>query len=167
MKICKKSFIIALVVFLSFSRVSAQSLSFARNFELEDTRGNKITLNSFKGKQFVFLFFWTTWCPFCVKGLKLLNDRYVSLAKDNVKLLAINVGESRSQLERFLKNSPVACPIFLDKDTSVARSFNLMGVPTYIIINKDGRIVYEENYFPDEEYKNLIGTQINTDEKYR
>jgi peroxiredoxin len=156
MKTCLAVFIITSIVFLSFSSLLAKDLSFVPDFTLEDIQGDKITLNSFKNKQPVLLFFWTTWCPFCRSELKLLNDIDAVLLKHDMKILTVNVGESQGQIERFFRNRDGVYPVLLDKDTKVSRSFNVLGVPTYVIINKCGKVVYKGNYFPYEEYEDLL-----------
>ncbi|MDI6758271.1 MAG: TlpA disulfide reductase family protein [Candidatus Omnitrophota bacterium] len=159
MKVSLKSFIIILFILLSFLSVLAKDLSLAPDFKLEDITGKKVTLSSFKDKKPVILFFWTTWCPSCVKGLRLLNDMHADFLGDDVELLFINIGESRSKIERFLKNKYPPYSVLLDKDTEIAYLFDVLGVPTYVIINKAGGIVYKDNYFPYEEYKDLVNAK--------
>ena len=60
----KKSIFLVFFILTFFSSVMAQELS-APNFALKDLNNNAVTLSSFRGKQAVILFFWTTWCPYC------------------------------------------------------------------------------------------------------
>ena len=125
------------------------------DFELPDTNNDMVKLGDYKGRQPVLLFFWTTWCPFCRKELNMLNTKYASLAKDNVVVLAVNIGESPAALNAFLKSYQLVFRMLLDKDSVAATNFNLVGVPTYILVNKEGAIVFQDNFFPSA-YKNLV-----------
>jgi len=128
----------------------------APDFELDDIYQDTYILSSYKNKQPVLLFFWTTWCPFCRRELAVLNDRYAVLQQDGIEVLSINVGESPSKVQDFLKNYHLAYRVLLDKDTSVSHSYEVIGVPTYALIDKAGYVVFHENFFPLKEYKELI-----------
>ena len=128
----------------------------APNFQLKDLAGNTVTLSEYKGKQDVLLFFWTTWCPYCRKGLKVLNGKHAQLSKDGVEILAIDVSEPADKVASFVKNSPLTFKTLLDLDADVAMTYKLLGFPTYIIVDKEGYIRFTGFSFPEEEYKDLI-----------
>ena len=156
----KVLFLLAAVSFLSVSCMQAREVSSegsaTLDFQLQDLRQNTFTLSSYKEKQPVILFFWTTWCPFCRKELSILKEKYPQLQKDGCELFAIDVEESPYKVENFVKNRALNFKILLDLDAAVAEAFDIFGVPTYIFINKKGKIVYRDNYFPQERYKELI-----------
>ena len=128
----------------------------APDFQLKDLAGNTVTLSQYKGKQEVLLFFWTTWCPYCRKGLKVLNEKHAQLSKDGMEILAINVSEPASKVDSFVRNSPLTFKTFLDPDADVAMAYKILGFPTYIIVDKKGYIRSNGYSFPEEEYKDLI-----------
>lgn len=76
--------------------------------------------------------------------------------QNNLKLLAINVGEPIGKVERFVSLRNFSYEFLLDQDTNVARSFDIRGVPTYILIDKDGYILTADNSFPEEEIDGLL-----------
>lgn len=125
----------------------------AIDFNLLDLDNRMVSLSDFSGKALI-LFFWTTWCPFCQEELKKLDIVYPEL-KNEGELLAINVGESFSSVERFIRKNPVKYKVVLDRDMGVAKSYGIIGVPTYIFIDKKGHIIFNSHYFI-KEYKELI-----------
>ena len=133
-----------------------ENLKAAADFKLRDLYNNEYALSSYKNKQSVMLFFFTTWCPFCRKELSKLNGRYLDLVSQGLELFAIDVGESSEKVDKFAKSYSLAFKILLDKDTSVAQAYEILGVPTYILIDKKGHIVSTGNTFPEREYKELI-----------
>lgn len=155
----KKWFNFLLIIFIIFIPqylAPKEPLSSAPDFKLTDLDKNIITLSNYRNKQPVILFFWTTWCPFCRKELKILNNMYPELLKEGLEVLAINVGEYTYKVENFAKTYKLTYKVLLDKDTTVTESYGILGVPTYILIDKQGNIRFKVNAFPKEEYKNLI-----------
>lgn len=127
----------------------------ATNFTLLDLENRKISLSEFRGRQ-IILFFWTTWCPYCRKELRQLDALHRELSKDGVEILAINVDEPIDRVQRFIKNISFSYKVLLDRDSTVARDYGILGVPTYIFIDKEGRIVSYDHYFSQEKYKEII-----------
>jgi len=125
------------------------------DFELQDIRQDIITLSSYKEQQPVVLFFWATWSPYCVNELRVLNNMYAGLVKEGIEVLSINVGELPDTVENFIKSYNLAYRILLDKDTSVSTAFKAE-IPAYVLINKKGQVVFRDDYFPYEKYKELI-----------
>lgn len=128
----------------------------APELSLKGLKGKTYTLSSYRNKQSVALFFLTTRCPLCPPELKMVNDLYPQLQKDDLEVLAIDVGEPASKVESFAQKHALFIPMLLDTDTSIARDYYVLGVPTIIIINKAGNIVYEGNRFPKGAYKKMI-----------
>jgi peroxiredoxin len=127
----------------------------APDFTLQDIYQDEYALSNYKDKP-VLLFFWTTWCPFCEKELRVLNDMYATLTQDGIEVLSVNVGELPDKVTGYIRQNNVAFRVLLDKDTSVASSYVLLGVPTYVLVDKEGNIVFRDNYFPQKEYKALV-----------
>jgi len=134
---------------------NSSSLKVAPAFQLTDLNYKTVSLSDYKGKKAVMLFFWTTWCPYCREELRTLNQEYPGLAKDSIELLTINVGEPRYKAENYAQSHNLIFEVLLDLDSLVAQDYNLMGVPTYFVINKSGEVVLTGNHFPKNAIKEL------------
>ncbi|MFC1708926.1 peroxiredoxin family protein [Candidatus Omnitrophota bacterium] len=145
--LCSKSY--ALDFFQSNSKNMVVS-----DFTLQDLSGNSVSLSDFKDKG-VILFFWTTWCPHCLRELTNFNEEYEDLKSSGIELLAIDIGESKRRVESFVNRHSIGFPILLDPNSSVAREYNVVGVPTIILISKQGDIVSVSHALPSD-YKKLI-----------
>ena len=126
------------------------------DFSLKDLDGNNITLSDFRNKKPVLLFFWTSWCFFCRGELSSLNRIYPQLQSEDIEILAIDIQENKAKVERFLRRNPVAFKVLLDSDAEVAYSYGLIGVPTFVLVNKRGEIVFQDNFFPQNRYKEFL-----------
>lgn len=155
MKMFLNGFILIMFLFICLSPLKAQQEQ-APDFELNALLGKPVALSAYKNNQPVILFFWTTWCPFCRKELTQLNNMYQQVKKDGIELFAVNVNEKGDRVSNYVSGHKINIRILLDKDGSVASSYGVMGVPTYVLIDKSGNIISKENSLPKDSYKELI-----------
>jgi peroxiredoxin len=120
---------------------------------LNDLQGASVNLSRLKNP--TILFFWTTWCPYCRKEIKALNQIYPQMQKEGITVFAVNVGESAYRVQRFFKDYVLNFRVLLDKDQKLADNYDLLGVPTYIFLDKHGLVVLRDNSLPAD-YKNLL-----------
>jgi peroxiredoxin len=104
----------------------------------------------------VLLFFWTTWCPYCLQKVKFLNEEYLTLEKNNIALLAINAGEARKLVARLAGKAEIMYKVLLDERGSVSEDYRIGGVPTFILIDKEGKIRYKGNSYPQSDIESVI-----------
>ncbi len=136
----KKIFLLFLlfIVFLS-EKASAYTwldLPFSYN-------GQQVTMNNFKGNV-VIIMFWATWCPYCQKQmpqLSLLKNHYSN--QKNVSVIAFSTDkEGDSVVKGYLDSNGFSnLDIVTDPSKNVFRSLGLVGVPTIVLVSKDGQIV--------------------------
>jgi peroxiredoxin len=55
-------------------------------------------------------------------------------------MLAVNVGDSPSEVEQFLQNHNLSLPVLLDTKKVVAQKYSIRAIPTTFFIDKDGII---------------------------
>jgi len=130
-------------------------LEAAVDFQLRDLKGKSVSLSDFRGRKPVLLFFWATWCPYCRTQMGKINKMYQDIAQRGIVVLPVNVGEDSARAGRFMSRFPSVPTSLLDTDRSVAQSFGVGGIPTYLLIDKKGNVVFLGNYFPDVEYRQL------------
>jgi len=93
--------------------------------------------------------FFATWCPNCneeIPGLKKLQEAFKG--KD-FEILAIDIKESEKAVSSFVKKNGIDYTVVLDSDGKVAQAYNVYGIPTNIIVAKDGGVSYYGNGLPD------------------
>ncbi len=112
----------------------------APDFTLNDLNGKAVKLSDYKGKV-VFLNFWASWCPPCKAEMPGLNRANQELVKGNdAVLLTVNEGENADVVKNFLAGNKYTFYTLLDKDGKVGNAYNVTGIPTTYIINRDGSI---------------------------
>jgi len=103
-------------------------------------------LNEYLGKKTIVLNFWATWCTSCIEELPLLHD----LKKKNPDaiFIAINSGERKKLVKKFLKRYRFDYTIVLDPDKAVAQKYGIDSLPKTIVISKRGKITFTGNRPP-------------------
>lgn len=115
---------------------SALLNSDAPYFELHNLDGKLVSLVDYRGK-IVFLNFWQTTCPPCLRELPDFVNFIEEQAAD-VAWLAINVGETSEIVHTFFAaHDFIGIPVLLDKDSIVRYQYGVMGFPvTYVLDSK-------------------------------
>lgn len=124
--------------------------SAAPDFELQDMKGENVSLSKFKGQKSVLLYFWATWCPHCMSVRPAVIALQKEAAENNLEILAINVGggDSLAKVKLFQEVHPAPFTVLYDTDTKVTRSFRVQGIPLFILIDKNGAVRYRGNELP-------------------
>lgn len=108
-------------------------------FRAKTLNGESFDNQSVKGKV-VLLQFWTTWCPYCRREQPLVDEVQKELASKGLIVLAVDVGESKKTVRRYLAENPRSCRVVLNDDTNLPALFVSEGFPLYVLIDRDGKI---------------------------
>ncbi len=111
-------------------------------FGFTDAEGSPRTIADFQGRP-LLLNFWATWCPPCVAEMPALDRAQAALAGEGWAMLALSSDRAgKSQVEPFYKRTGVRhLGLFLDPRGAAARAFAARGLPTSVIVNRQGREV--------------------------
>ena len=105
-----------------------------------DKNDNKLNIQEFRGN-LILLNFWATWCEPCKEEMPSLNRLQVNENLSNLKIFAINMSqENKKKVDGFFKDFGIKnFDPYYDAPITLAKTFSLRGVPTTILINKDGK----------------------------
>lgn len=105
--------------------------------------GERFTNESVKGKV-VLLQFWATWCRYCRHEQPIVDALEREFAGKGLVVLAIDVGESKKKVKKYLEDSPRFCKVVLTEDTNLAAMYQATAYPIYVVIDRDGNIAGEQ-----------------------
>ena len=110
------------------------------NVTFLDANKKKIDLVDYKGS-LVLLNFWATWCAPCIKEMPSLDRLKSNPTLNNIEIFPINIGKDNlKKSKKFFKDLKIKnLNIYFDNSVTLAKDFNLRGVPTTIMFNKDGK----------------------------
>jgi thiol-disulfide isomerase/thioredoxin len=112
----------------------------APRFNAKSTTGETFSNASVKGKV-VLLEFWTTWCGFCRAEVPFVEKITHDYTDKDLLVLAVNVGESKKTVKKYLDRNPRTCRIVLTEDTNLAAMYAATSYPIYVVIDREGDIV--------------------------
>jgi peroxiredoxin len=64
------------------------------------------------------------------------------------RVYGINVSESADKAQWFVQNYQTNFPVLLDQSGRVADQFGLVGFPTFILLDQNGRTIYDGHTIP-------------------
>ena len=105
-----------------------------------DNKDQKININQYRDNLLI-LNFWATWCEPCKEEMPSLDKLQVNPELDKIKIFAINIGkENLNKVNKFFTDFNIKnFEPYFDPPTTLAKKFSLRGIPTSILINKDGK----------------------------
>jgi len=150
--------ILILYIFLLANVVAAEnklSKNIVINDELKvydslyffDQDNKQINLDRYRGK-LVLLNFWAVWCAPCKEEMPSLDKLKVNKKLNNIEIFPINIGnDSIENSKEFFKDLNIKnLKLYFDPKINIARELSLRGVPTTVLVNKNG-----------EEFARIIG----------
>lgn len=131
-----------LLLFLSLP-ITAAAAELAPDFRLPLLDNSAtLSLQEQRGKV-IYLDFWASWCGPCRKSLPLLNNLRDELRQQGVtdfEILAINLDDEAAAGLAFLQEFPVAYPTLHDATGNTSQAYDLRGMPTSYLIDRQGRL---------------------------
>ena len=105
-----------------------------------DKNDKKINIKEFNGN-LLLLNFWATWCGPCKEEMPSLDKLQVNQNLSNLKIFAINISqENKKKVDIFFKDLNIEnFDPYFDSPKTLAKTFSLRGVPTSILIDKNGK----------------------------
>ena len=104
-----------------------------------DAQKDQLNLDDYKGN-LILLNFWASWCLPCKEEMPSLDLLYKNKDLNNLKIFPINVGqENLKKTSNFFKDLKIEnLKIYFDSPITLAKKLGLRGIPTTILVNKDG-----------------------------
>ncbi|MCC8997431.1 MAG: TlpA family protein disulfide reductase [Nitrosomonas sp.] len=110
-------------------------------------------LGELKGKV-IYIDFWASWCPPCVKSFPFMNQLNNELKDQGLHVIGVNLDEKVSDAEKFLERYPAQFSVVADPSKQCAKELQVMAMPTSVIIDKNGKIRHiHKGFRPDESEK--------------
>ncbi len=121
--------------------VGERSNQAAPDFTFSDLNGKNVSLSKLRGKV-VILDFWATWCGPCRRTMPLLNEYFTTTKPADVEVFGVNVWERNpAAVKPMIEQGGYKFPILLGDD-KVAGEYGVRGIPTLVVIDKNGNIAF-------------------------
>ncbi|MEW8187236.1 MAG: TlpA disulfide reductase family protein [Candidatus Thiodiazotropha endolucinida] len=113
----------------------------APTFRLRDLEGRNHQLLDYRGSVLI-VNFWASWCVPCRRELPSMNRAWTALKPKGIAMLAINLGDDAEAVKEFLNDFPIDFPVLLDHRGRISQRWQVRGLPTTLVLNRRGEIVY-------------------------
>jgi peroxiredoxin len=127
-------------------------------FDFNLTKDQTANLKDYKGK-IVMLNFFATWCAPCRKELPRVQKEIWEKYKDNPKfaLFIFDREEGWNIVLPFKEKNQFTLPIFPDEGRKVFSLYATQFIPRNVLIDENGRIIYQSMGYDENEFKKLLG----------
>ena len=145
----------------------------ANDFSKADINGKAVSLSEFKGKKFVIIDFWASWCVPCRKGNPHLKELYGKYKDKGLEIIGVSDDDSKPENWRKAVDQDglpwrhVLRGLDWEKirkgeksENDISEKFGIHELPTKILIDKNGVILgryYEYDEELDSKLKEIFG----------
>lgn len=112
----------------------------APNFTVRNLKGNRVSLDQFRG-QVVILNLWATWCGPCRVEMPGFETMYRRFRSEGLTILAVSLDKGDTQkVKNFVEQYRLSFPVLMDDGQVVERLYPTFTIPTTYVIDKQGRV---------------------------
>tara|TARA_B100001250_G_scaffold412368_1_gene443371 strand:+ start:1194 stop:1724 length:531 start_codon:yes stop_codon:yes gene_type:complete len=132
------------------------------NIEFINSKNQKVNLKYFNTNVLI-VNFWATWCSPCKKEMLSLDNLKLNQQLKNIKIIPINVGgDTVKKSQKFFDDLDIKnLEFFIDNTGNIPKKFNIRGIPTTILIDKNGYEFARILGYIDFENKSFLDWLIN------
>jgi len=131
---------------------------------LKDMNGRDVRLSTFKGKLLV-VNFWATWCAPCRVEIPGFIDLYRRYRSRGVEMIGIAADEPPDVVRPYAREMKISYPVLIGRERNdVLDAFGgpLLGMPTTVIVNRDGTLCrryvgFQKKQTFEDALKRLVG----------
>lgn len=88
----------------------------------------------------VVIRFWADWCHYCENEMKAIEQVWQRHKAEGLEVLAVNAGQSKAEVEVFIKKIGVTYPALLDEQAAISKKYGVLALPTSYFVGRDGKI---------------------------
>lgn len=116
------------------------------DIDLQGINVPSTNLKNFKNKP-LFLNFWGTWCPPCIKEWPTIQKLYDS-RKGNINFVLIAMKDDEAKVRRFLQENNYTVPVYIAQ-SPISEKVLPKAFPTTFLLDQNGRILIKEDAYTD------------------
>lgn len=129
---------------------------------LIDIHGNEILINNVK-EEFLLLDFWASWCGPCIRQIPNIKSLRNEFSEQQVKFIGISIDRDSTEFLNSIKENEMNWTHVFDKNNLILNKLDIKAIPTLILIDRKGKILYKGT--GDSDFKEKITAIINKEMK--
>lgn len=100
--------------------------------------------------QVVYVDFWASWCGPCAQSFPWLNQMHARYG-NALTVVGVNVDTDAGAADLFLQRHPAHFDIVRDPTGALPERYNIEGMPSSVILDRDGRVLYQHSGFRSQD----------------
>lgn len=120
-------------------------------FKGVDVNGKEMTLRDFRGK-YIYIDMWATWCGPCQKELPFLKKLEEKFKGRNIVFVGLSIDQDKAKWAARVKSGTLSgTQLYIGKGSKFQSDYRISGIPRFILIDPNGRIVNPDMTRPSSE----------------
>ena len=116
-----------------------------------DINGKSWTLADFRGK-YIYIDMWATWCAPCRREMPYLKALEEKFHDAQIVFLGLSTDSDKAKWEAMVKEGGLTgVQLYLGSQSSFQKAYQIDGIPRFILIDKEGKIVNNNMSRPSED----------------
>lgn len=116
-----------------------------------DIDGKEWKLADFRGK-YIYIDMWATWCGPCRREMPYLKALEEKLSDAQIVFLGLSVDSDKAKWEEMVKSGELTgVQLYLGTGSSFQKAYKVEGIPRFILIDKEGKIISNDMYRPSSQ----------------
>lgn len=116
----------------------------APNFKYLDINGKEVSLSDLAGK-YVYIDVWATWCGPCRGEIPHLQKLEHQFKGKNINFVSISCDQDKADWEKMVKEDKLGgIQLHTGGDRSFMDTFMINGIPRFILLDREGKIIAAE-----------------------
>lgn len=138
----------------------------APDFKTQDMNGKMVHLSDFRGKSYVILDFWASWCVPCIQGIPHTKQLYAKYHTKGFDVICISVDRSKNEWLAAIKKQDISnwnqvlsvqshekrSQGYIN-DEDIDAKYPTSPIPRYVLIDKTGTIIGAWESYSEENEK--------------
>jgi len=149
--------IIALLIAFTLGQLTPEAaaddqIKLPSHFDLKGVASGSFNEKSVKEYDFTVISFFASWCRKCSTTMHKLNDTVKT--EKGVRWVAVSVDEDIEMAREYFKYLPaehkkLKHKTYLDPNVEVAKAIKVKALPTYVIVDRKGKVIHAASGHPD------------------
>lgn len=145
-------------ILFSLTLLALSTIVFAQSQELpstsvRDLNGKQVSFNeTFEKGKLTLVSFWATWCIPCKQEIKNIKTKLPDWKKEvDFNYMTVSIDDSRAtaMVKTYAKSQNWDFPAYIDPNSDLKRSLNFQNVPYSIIVDQNGKIVFQHTGYEE------------------
>lgn len=120
-------------------------------FKGVDVNGKEMTLRDFRGK-YIYIDMWATWCGPCQKELPFLKKLEEKFKGRNIVFVGLSIDQDKAKWAARVKSGALSgIQLYIGKGSKFQSDYRISGIPRFILLDPNGRIVNPDMTRPSSE----------------